>query len=283
MTTKADTQSASPTTLLGETFAAVVDNMFDALLILRAVRNADGAVVDFAYDYANAAVADHLGDAPTELVGSTVLTVAPHFGELDVFATLIEVVEVGTPLDLVVDGRVGQRSSGEYELRARRLDDRIALTVRNVTERRAHEALLAQALAELTAANEQLGEFAAMAAHDLASPLRAISGFADVPLVSPGRPPGFPLPQVSTTERGAVGATAPLSRMMQSRHRRPAPGCRAGKCRPGPQRGRRCSRAGHHARPGRQEPREHGECCARCVDGSIPYCEVADRWVAVKA
>ncbi|HUV11552.1 MAG TPA: hypothetical protein VMX12_11285 [Acidimicrobiia bacterium] len=46
--------------------------MFDALLILRAVRNADGAVVDFAYDYANAAVADHLGDAPTELVGSTV-------------------------------------------------------------------------------------------------------------------------------------------------------------------------------------------------------------------
>lgn len=72
MTTKADTQSASPTTLLGETFAAVVDNMFDALLILRAVRNADGAVVDFAYDYANAAVADHLGDAPTELVGSTV-------------------------------------------------------------------------------------------------------------------------------------------------------------------------------------------------------------------
>ena len=39
---------------------------------------------------------------------------------------------------------------------------------------------MAQALAELALANEQLGEFAAMAAHDLAAPLRAISGFAQL-------------------------------------------------------------------------------------------------------
>jgi len=56
---------------------------------------------------------------------------------------------------------------------------RFALTVfSDITERRAQEAQLAAAHAELAAANEELTEFAAVAAHDLASPLRAIAGFA---------------------------------------------------------------------------------------------------------
>jgi len=287
--------------------------MFDALLILRAVRDASGAVVDFAYEYGNAAVEDHLGYRPDELVGTALIAAVPHIRDLALFSQLVQVVETGVPMDIEVEQFVSPRTNGSFELRARRLDERVALTIRNVTERReleslveeseehlrqvidalpvgvsvvnrsgqgiylnsagrrimavddprpgatqefselyhlkreftgepypaeelalarvlrtgepatvddivvdrdgdplpiethatplfdregllrgavtvfedvsqrrAQEALLARALAELTAVNEQLGEFAAMAAHDLASPLRAINGFAEL-------------------------------------------------------------------------------------------------------
>lgn len=287
--------------------------MFDALLVFTPVRDAGGRVVDFRYEYANAATADHLAYVPEELVGSTVLEIVPHIREFDVFDALIDVVETGNPMDREVDWFAGVRTNGSFELRGRRLDERLIVTVRNVTERRrleslvaeserhlrdvidalpvgvtvvngdgqgvymnaagrrimavaelratdihgvpeiyrlkkeftgepypaeelalarvlrsgqpatvddmvvdrdgdlvpieahatplfdpdgsmrgavtvfedvsqrrAQEALLARALAELTAVNEQLGEFAAMAAHDLASPLRAIHGFAEL-------------------------------------------------------------------------------------------------------
>ena len=310
---KDDALSAFSTTPPEPTFAAVVDSMFDALLLLRAIRDDAGVVVDFAYDYANAAVSEHIGYEMSELVGSTLRTVAPAIAELDVFASLIELVDSGNPMDLEVDWFVGPRTTGAFELRARRVEDSVALTIRNVTERREldalvanseehlrqvvdalpvgvavvdrdgiatflneegrrilavgtpgpvatdeiperfhlrreftgetypaeelglaralrtgepaslddivvdrdglhiplethatplfasdgsisgavnvfedvserrqQEALLARALAEITAVNEQLGEFASMAAHDLASPLRAIRGFAEL-------------------------------------------------------------------------------------------------------
>jgi signal transduction histidine kinase len=50
----------------------------------------------------------------------------------------------------------------------------------DVSERRAQDARLARALASLEAANEALMEFAAVAAHDLAAPLRSVSGFAQL-------------------------------------------------------------------------------------------------------
>jgi PAS domain S-box-containing protein len=56
---------------------------------------------------------------------------------------------------------------------------RFALTIlRDITARRRHEQRLTDSLAELASTNEELAEFAGIAAHDLASPLRAIAGFA---------------------------------------------------------------------------------------------------------
>jgi PAS domain S-box-containing protein len=56
---------------------------------------------------------------------------------------------------------------------------RWALTLLNdITERRLQDEALTEALAELAAINGELADFAAIAAHDLAAPLRAIAGFA---------------------------------------------------------------------------------------------------------
>ena len=56
---------------------------------------------------------------------------------------------------------------------------RFALTIlRDISERRAQEEELVRAHAELAAANAELTEFATVAAHDLAAPLRTVAGLA---------------------------------------------------------------------------------------------------------
>jgi signal transduction histidine kinase len=52
--------------------------------------------------------------------------------------------------------------------------------INDITDRRAQDHALAEAIAELALINEELAEFAAVAAHDLAAPLRAITGFAEL-------------------------------------------------------------------------------------------------------
>lgn len=127
--------------------------MFDALVVLRAIRDPDGTVVDFAYEYANEAIMEHLGYEPSELVGSTLLSVAPRVRDLEVFPALVDVIETGEPMDHEVDWWSGSRATGSFELRARRIeersDERIALTIRNVTERHELESFVARSEAHL--------------------------------------------------------------------------------------------------------------------------------------
>ncbi len=55
-----------------------------------------------------------------------------------------------------------------------------AKVTRDLTERKRNEEALQKAVEELRAANEELDRFAIVAAHDMADPLRTISGFAEV-------------------------------------------------------------------------------------------------------
>jgi PAS domain S-box-containing protein len=55
-----------------------------------------------------------------------------------------------------------------------------AKVTRDLTERKRASDALEQALAELRRANEELDRFASVAAHDMADPLRTISGFAEL-------------------------------------------------------------------------------------------------------
>ena len=62
-------------------------------------------------------------------------------------------------------------------------DDRmshIVVVVDDITERRAAGQQLARALTDLERSNEELAEFAAVAAHDLSEPLRVVGGFAEL-------------------------------------------------------------------------------------------------------
>ena len=55
-----------------------------------------------------------------------------------------------------------------------------AKVTRDLTERKQSEDALRQAVADLRRANEELDRFASVAAHDMADPLRTISGFAEI-------------------------------------------------------------------------------------------------------
>ncbi|HZP30414.1 MAG TPA: ATP-binding protein, partial [Acidimicrobiia bacterium] len=62
-------------------------------------------------------------------------------------------------------------------------DDEIAYVIvvfDDITERRESSERLARALADLERSNEELAEFAAVAAHDLSEPLRVVGGFAEL-------------------------------------------------------------------------------------------------------
>jgi PAS domain S-box-containing protein len=61
-----------------------------------------------------------------------------------------------------------------------------AKVTRDLTERRRTEQALQKAVEEMRHANEELDRFATVAAHDMADPLRTISGFAELLLQSPG-------------------------------------------------------------------------------------------------
>ena len=130
VTAQDDALSASTTTPQEATFSAVLDSAFDALVVVRAVRDDAGTIVDFAYDYANAASAERIGYQPGELLGTTMLTIVPEARE--VFVRLVDVVETGAPMDLTLAGHAGQRVPGAFEIRARRLDDGAVLTIRTL-------------------------------------------------------------------------------------------------------------------------------------------------------
>jgi PAS domain S-box-containing protein len=138
-----------------ERYRTTVEHLLDPLAILAAVRDADGQLVDFRYDYVNPA---HLEQAPVsggDVLGRRLLELHPQAASSGLLDAYRKVVETGDPLlwdgvnyQGTVDGQPIQRV---LDIRAAKLDDGVLVTWRNVTERLRAERELARArvLAEL--------------------------------------------------------------------------------------------------------------------------------------
>ncbi|MGD9956234.1 MAG: diguanylate cyclase [Candidatus Nanopelagicales bacterium] len=122
----------------GETLRGVIDSLLDPWVLLAAVRDADGVIVDFAYRDANDAACAANGLSWEELMGTTLLELLPgHLGS-GLFQQYADVVESGTPLELddspygseLGDGRIRY-----FDNRAVKVGDGISFTWRDVTER----------------------------------------------------------------------------------------------------------------------------------------------------
>ena len=149
-----------------ERFRAVQETSPDGFTVLEAVRDEAGAVVDFAWTYANHNAAQLTGHAREALLGKRILQVQPGSLSTGLFDRYVEVLGTGTPW-------VGEMLYGQDErqsfvrLAIARVGDGVAISSVDLSARwRAEEAL--------KEADRQKDEFLAMLAHELRNPLAPI-------------------------------------------------------------------------------------------------------------
>ncbi|HEU5002019.1 MAG TPA: diguanylate cyclase [Actinomycetota bacterium] len=123
-------------------------SMLDAFCILRCVRDGDG-VVDFEYVYLNAPAARTFGRTAESLIGTRVSQSLPGFPASGRFRDYLHVVETGEPLTSTQhryaedNGAAGgvpgdnYRVEGVFDSQVWKLDDGVAATWRDVSDREA--------------------------------------------------------------------------------------------------------------------------------------------------
>jgi diguanylate cyclase (GGDEF)-like protein/PAS domain S-box-containing protein len=129
---------------------AVVDSLLDPHVLLTAVRDDQGQIVDFEYTDANDAACAYNQMERAKLIGSTLLELLPAHATTGLLDRYIEVVETGEPLvldDFVYPHEI-LAEPRRYEIRAVKVGDAMSYTWRDVTDRN-------QAAAALAAAEER--------------------------------------------------------------------------------------------------------------------------------
>ena len=125
---------------------SALDSMLDPHVLLEAVRDGDGRIVDLTYADANRAACAYMGMAPEDLVGATVLELLPGQASSGMLALCAEALESGEPL--VLDDYAYPHeivgSERRYSIRGVRVGDALSFTWRDVTERHEAELRLAE-------------------------------------------------------------------------------------------------------------------------------------------
>jgi PAS domain S-box-containing protein len=122
-----------------ERFRTSVETMLDAFAIFSAIRDEAGRIVDFQYEYVNAAACRVIGMNREELIGRTMLGLLPGHRESGLFGSYVRLVETGEPFrketflyEDTVDGK--RRFRGAFDIRASRLGDGLAAVWQDETE-----------------------------------------------------------------------------------------------------------------------------------------------------
>lgn len=119
---------------------ATIDTLLDPHIVLQAVRDTTGQIVDFIYTDANEAACDYNGMSYQQLVGTRLLDLLPGQGESGIFEAYCRVVETGEPL-ILDDYSFEQQlrnlrgQTRLYDLRVAKLGDGLSYTWRDVTDR----------------------------------------------------------------------------------------------------------------------------------------------------
>ena len=136
---------------------AVFDALIDPVVILSAVRDESGTIVDFRYVDANPAACAYNGLSHDALVGTTVLGLLPGHTATGLLDMYIAVVETGAPLVLDDYPYLSEVRGEErlYDIRAVCVDDSLVYTWRDVTERLERDRARAMVLSVEALADER--------------------------------------------------------------------------------------------------------------------------------
>ncbi|MEG3617526.1 PAS domain-containing sensor histidine kinase [Magnetovibrio sp. PR-2] len=153
----------------------------DGITILRPVRDAQGAVVDFTWLYQNKTVARMNGTAANSVIGKRLLDLFPgHTGTI-FMEKYIHVAETGTTC-IFEEAYEGESipSKTWFRIVVVPADGDIAIMAQDITQQKELESNLTEALAEAKRANLAKSEFLASMSHDFRTPLNAMMGFTDM-------------------------------------------------------------------------------------------------------
>ncbi|MEI6623025.1 MAG: PAS domain S-box protein, partial [Actinomycetes bacterium] len=128
---------------------ATLDSLLDPHVLLEAVRDGSGEIVDFVYTDANPAACTYNGLAYRDLMGARLLELLPGHVASGLLDQYQHVVQTGEPLalnDFVYAQELLGGVQRYYDIRAARVGDGLSYTWRDVTHR--HDAVEALAAAE---------------------------------------------------------------------------------------------------------------------------------------
>jgi PAS domain S-box-containing protein len=148
---------------------ATLDSLMDPHVLLEAVRDETGQIVDFVYVDANPAACAYNHIDYQSLIGTRLLDLQPGivgYGLLDQYR---QVVETGEPLALDDSGYAQELRGGQerrYDVRAARVGDGLSYTWRDVTDRHGAAARLAKSQEQYRRLAENASDVVLMAGPD---------------------------------------------------------------------------------------------------------------------
>ncbi|MCS5700042.1 PAS domain S-box protein [Cyanobium sp. FGCU-52] len=116
---------------------ATLDSLLDPHVVIEAVRDSEGKVVDFRYLAVNPMACQAMGQPMERLLGARVLPVVPALRDPELFGRYLHTLESGEPLaidNLVIAEAVGQPLR-HFDLRVVKLGDGLVVTWRDISER----------------------------------------------------------------------------------------------------------------------------------------------------
>jgi len=161
--------------------SSVLSSSLDGITVLSAVRDEEGTPVDFQCELLNPQAEKMLGTTAEDLVGHRVSRIMPEQEEMGLLDAYRDVVETGEPFDTEVRYET-EEGPRWFQVMAVSVDDGVAVTFRDVSERKEAAQAMVSANAKLERRNRALRDFAYIASHDLQEPLRKIRAFSNLVL-----------------------------------------------------------------------------------------------------
>ena len=161
--------------------SSVLSSSLDGIAVLAATRDEDDAIEDFEITLVNPQAEKLIGRTADNLVGHRLLAVMPEQEDLGLFDAYRSVVETGEPFETEIYYDA-EGVDAWFHVMAVSVDDGVAVTFRDVTERKEAAQAMAAANAKLERRNRALRDFAYIASHDLQEPLRKIRSFSSLVL-----------------------------------------------------------------------------------------------------